>query len=67
MPPAVVDPVVVQCYRTFPPNDRGLPGDKGFIAIDKGGNMALEFNSNLMRRAYRGGEGTAVVAMWKDE
>ncbi|QKG53430.1 isoaspartyl peptidase/L-asparaginase family protein [Hymenobacter sp. BRD67] len=60
-------PLAEACRAAISLRDDELKGDKGLIAIDKQGNIALEFNSNLMRRAYRVGDGEPVVAMWKDE
>jgi beta-aspartyl-peptidase (threonine type) len=60
-------PLAEACQAAIALRDDELKGDKGMIAIDKDGNIALEFNSNLMRRAYRVGEEEPVVAMWKDE
>ncbi|GAB3845350.1 isoaspartyl peptidase/L-asparaginase [Hymenobacter terrigena] len=60
-------PLAEACQAAIALRDDELKGDKGMIAIDKHGNIALEFNTNLMRRAYRVGTGEPVVAMWKDE
>ncbi|MBO2011294.1 isoaspartyl peptidase/L-asparaginase family protein [Hymenobacter negativus] len=60
-------PVAAACQAALQLRDDELKGDKGMIAIDKDGNIALEFNTNLMRRAYRVGDGEPVVAMWRDE
>jgi len=60
-------PLAEACQAAIALRDDELKGDKGMIAIDKDGNIALEFNCNLMRRAYRVGEAAPVVAMWKDE
>lgn len=60
-------PLAEACQAALNLRDDELKGDKGMIAIDKAGNIALEFNCNLMRRAYRVGDGEPVVAMWKDE
>ena len=60
-------PVAEACQAAINLHDDKLRGDKGMIAIDKDGNIALEFNCNLMRRAYRVGQGEPVVAMWEDE
>ena len=60
-------PLAEACQAALQLRDDELKGDKGMIAIDAAGNIALEFNSNFMRRAYRVGNGEAVVAMWKDE
>jgi beta-aspartyl-peptidase (threonine type) len=60
-------PLAEACQAALQLRNDELKGDKGMIAIDKQGNIALEFNSNLMRRAYRVGDAEPVVAMWKDE
>jgi beta-aspartyl-peptidase (threonine type) len=60
-------PLAEACQGAINLHDDELKGDKGMIAIDKAGNIALEFNTNLMRRAYRVGDGEPVVAIWKDE
>ncbi|GAA4499233.1 isoaspartyl peptidase/L-asparaginase [Hymenobacter ginsengisoli] len=60
-------PLAKACQAALQLRDDELKGDKGMIAIDPQGNIALEFNSNFMRRAYRIGDGEPVVAMWKDE
>lgn len=60
-------PLVEACQAALQLRDDELKGDKGMIAIDRQGTIALEFNSNFMRRAYRVGDGEPVVAMWKDE
>lgn len=55
------------CQAAIALRDEDLQGDKGLIAIDKEGNVALETNTNVMRRAYRIGAGEPVVAIWRDE
>ncbi|HEX8429070.1 isoaspartyl peptidase/L-asparaginase [Hymenobacter sp.] len=60
-------PIVEACRAAISLHDEDLQGDKGIIGIDKEGNVALEFNSNVMRRAYRIGEEEPVVAIWRDE
>ncbi|MBD2770419.1 isoaspartyl peptidase/L-asparaginase [Hymenobacter sp. BT664] len=60
-------PLTAACQAALQLHDEDLKGDKGMIAIDKDGNIALEFNSNLMRRAYRVGNGEPYVGIWKDE
>jgi beta-aspartyl-peptidase (threonine type) len=60
-------PLAQACQAALALRDDELRGDKGLIAIDKNGNIALKFNSNFMRRAYRVGAQPPVVAMWKDE
>ncbi|WP_375437381.1 isoaspartyl peptidase/L-asparaginase family protein [uncultured Hymenobacter sp.] len=59
--------VVDACRAAITLRDEELQGDKGIIAVDTQGNVALEFNSNVMRRAYRIGEEEPVVAIWRDE
>ena len=60
-------PLAEACQAAINLRDDELKGDKGLIAIDPQGNIALEFNTNLMRRAYRVGEAAPFVAIWKDE
>ncbi|MBJ6111660.1 isoaspartyl peptidase/L-asparaginase [Hymenobacter sp. BT523] len=60
-------PLVDACQQAIELRDEDLQGDKGMIALDKDGAIALEFNCNLMRRAYRVGEAEPVVAMWREE
>jgi beta-aspartyl-peptidase (threonine type) len=55
------------CRQALKLREEDLKGDKGFIAIDKDGNVALEANTNVMRRAYRIGEEEPFVAIWTDE
>jgi beta-aspartyl-peptidase (threonine type) len=43
-----------------------LQGDRGIIAIDPQGNIALESNTNVMRRAYRINEEEPFVDIWMD-
>ncbi|SNC62600.1 beta-aspartyl-peptidase (threonine type) [Hymenobacter gelipurpurascens] len=44
-----------------------LKGDKGFIAIDTDGNIAIESNTNVMRCAYRIEDEEPFVAVWREE
>jgi beta-aspartyl-peptidase (threonine type) len=60
-------PVAEACQEALRLRDDVLGGDKGFIALDPQGNVAMEFNSNVMRRAYRVGEAAPYVAIWRDE
>jgi len=60
-------PVAEACRAAISLRDEELRGDKGIIAVDTQGNVALEFNCNVMRRAYRVGENEPVVAIWRDE
>ncbi|WP_426062020.1 isoaspartyl peptidase/L-asparaginase family protein [Hymenobacter sp. B1770] len=60
-------PLVEACRAAVDLRDEDLKGDKGMIAVDKDGAIALEFNSNVMRRAFRVGEGEPYVGIWKDE
>lgn len=60
-------PVAEACQEALRLRDEDLKGDKGFIALDPQGNLAMEFNTNVMRRAYRVGEAAPYVAIWRDE
>jgi beta-aspartyl-peptidase (threonine type) len=60
-------PLAEACQAALQLRDEDLRGDKGFIAIDPQGNIALEFNTNVMRRAYRVGEEEPFVAIYRDE
>jgi beta-aspartyl-peptidase (threonine type) len=60
-------PLAEACQEALHLRDEELKGDKGFIAIDPKGNIALEFNTNVMRRAYRVGEDEPFVAIYRDE
>ncbi|MBX0289494.1 isoaspartyl peptidase/L-asparaginase [Hymenobacter sp. HSC-4F20] len=55
------------CREAVQLRDEDLKGDKGFIAIDKDGNVAIESNTNIMRCAYRVGEAEPFVAVWREE
>lgn len=44
-----------------------LQGDRGIIAVDPEGNIALESNTNVFRRAYRIGEQEPFVDIWMDK
>jgi beta-aspartyl-peptidase (threonine type) len=44
-----------------------LQGDRGIIALDPDGNMALESNTNVFRRAYRVEEEEPFIDIWMDE
>ncbi|WP_400190998.1 isoaspartyl peptidase/L-asparaginase family protein [Hymenobacter sp. B81] len=44
-----------------------LQGDRGIIAVDPDGNVAIESNTNVMRCAYRVGDEEPFVAIWKEE
>ena len=56
-------PVGEACRWALRLRDEDLKGDKGFIALDPQGNLAMEFNTNVMRRAYRVGEAAPYVAI----
>jgi len=43
-----------------------LGGDGGIIAIDKDGNIVMEFNTEGMYRASMNAKGELQVAMYKD-
>ena len=44
-----------------------LGGDGGIVAIDKDGNIAMEFNTAGMYRAHMNAEGTLIIKIYKDE
>lgn len=44
-----------------------LGGDGGIVAIDKDGNVAMEFNTAGMYRAHMNAEGELIVQIYKDE
>ncbi|MCB2410039.1 isoaspartyl peptidase/L-asparaginase family protein [Hymenobacter lucidus] len=44
-----------------------LQGDRGIIAVDPEGNIAIESNTNVFRRAYRVNEDEPFVDIWMDK
>ncbi len=44
-----------------------LGGDGGIVAIDKDGNIAMEFNTAGMYRAHMNSEGELILRIYKDE
>lgn len=44
-----------------------LSGDRGIIAVDPDGNVAIESNTNVMRCAYQIADQEPFVAIWKEE
>jgi len=44
----------------------GLGGDGGIIAIDKNGNITMEFNTAGMYRASMAGTGELKIAIYND-
>jgi beta-aspartyl-peptidase (threonine type) len=44
-----------------------LQGDRGIIALDPEGNIAIESNTNVFRRAYRVEEEEPFVDVWMDK
>ncbi|RAK69979.1 isoaspartyl peptidase/L-asparaginase family protein [Hymenobacter edaphi] len=44
-----------------------LQGDRGIIALDPAGNLAIDSNTNVMRCAYRVDEDAPFVTVWKAE
>jgi beta-aspartyl-peptidase (threonine type) len=44
-----------------------LQGDRGIIALDPEGNIAIESNTNVFRRAYRVEEEEPFVDIWMEE
>jgi len=60
-------PLAEACRAAIDLRDQDLRGDKGMIAIDPQGHIALEFNTNVMRRAYRVGDAAPFVGIWRDD
>jgi beta-aspartyl-peptidase (threonine type) len=60
-------PLAEACQSALHLHDDKLKGDKGFIALDPQGHVAIEFNTNVMRRAYRVGEAEPYIAIYQDE
>ena len=60
-------PLAEACQAALDMHGEFLRGDKGIIALDPQGVVAIEFNTNVMRRAYRVGEADPVVAIYRDE
>lgn len=44
-----------------------LGGDGGIVAIDKDGNVAMEFNTAGMYRAHMNADGDLIIGIYKDE
>lgn len=55
------------CTEAIKVDDDKLQGDKGIIAVSPTGEVAIAFNTNQMKRAYRVDGGEPVVAVWKNE
>jgi beta-aspartyl-peptidase (threonine type) len=47
--------------------ERLAPADCGLIAVDAAGNLTLPFNTTLMNRAWRSGDGQTTTAVWADD
>jgi beta-aspartyl-peptidase (threonine type) len=47
--------------------ERLNPGDAGFIAVDKDGNISMQMNSEGMYRGSVDSEGSRMVMIWEDE
>jgi len=60
-------PLAQACQQALVLREEEPKGDKGLITIDPQGNIALECNTNVMRRAYRVGEAPAFVAIYSHE
>jgi isoaspartyl peptidase/L-asparaginase-like protein (Ntn-hydrolase superfamily) len=41
-----------------------IDGEAGLIAVDRDGNIALPFNTRVMHRAHRHGDGATETAVW---
>lgn len=60
-------PLAEACQAALHLHDDKLKGDKGMIALDPLGRVAIEFNTNVMRRAYRVGEAEPYIAIFSEE
>ena len=60
-------PLTEACQAALHLHDDKLKGDKGMIALDPLGRVAIEFNTNVMRRAYRVGEAEPYIAIFREE
>jgi beta-aspartyl-peptidase (threonine type) len=60
-------PLAEACQEALGLHDETLRGDKGMIALDPEGRVAIEFNTNVMRRAYRVGEADPYVGIFREE
>ena len=58
---------VFTACRNVIKNINCLGGDGGLIAIDRHGNIAMPFNSEAMKRAWRSSGDFAGAAVWPDE
>jgi beta-aspartyl-peptidase (threonine type) len=47
--------------------DEIAPADCGLVAVDNAGNLTLPFNTSLMNRAWKRGDGQTTTAVWADE
>ena len=45
----------------------GLGGDGGIVAIDKDGNVAMEFNTAGMYRAHMNANGDLVIGIYENQ
>jgi beta-aspartyl-peptidase (threonine type) len=60
-------PLAEACRAALTLHEHDLQGDKGFIALNPEGHVAIEFNTNVMRRAYRVGEAEPYIAIFSEE
>jgi beta-aspartyl-peptidase (threonine type) len=60
-------PLAEACRAALALRDQDLRGDKGCIALDAQGHVAMELNTNVMRRAYRVGEAEPYIAIFANE
>jgi len=60
-------PLAEACQAALALRDQELRGDKGCIALDPQGHVAMGFNTNVMRRAYRVGEAEPYIAIFDTE
>ncbi|MCW3077717.1 MAG: asparaginase, partial [Bacteroidetes bacterium] len=57
-------PLKSACKQVIQVNNKAIKGDIGIIAVDKNGNISLEFNSERMLRAWKEGNKKPVVKIY---
>jgi beta-aspartyl-peptidase (threonine type) len=54
------------CRQVVQSDNKNIDGDMGVIALDRKGNIAIEFNCERMHRGWKTGKQKAVVKIYKD-
>ena len=58
--------VAAACKEVINIENKRVKGDLGVIAIDRKGNIAIEFNSERMHRAWKKGNEKTITKIYKD-